>query len=149
VVPFFNSQDGLYNGIVFLLIAMIYGWAAFKIITQLLRKETVDVDAIMGAIGGYVLIGLSGSFINGFVSIIYPEAFNIPVIYDSVYNFVYFTFVSYTTLGYGDIIPRIPQSQAISVLLALVGQIYLTILVAILIGKFLFNLGKQEPKQRE
>jgi hypothetical protein len=149
VVPFFNSQDGLYNGIVFLLIAMIYGWAAFKIITQLLRKETVDVDAIMGAIGGYVLIGLSGSFINGFVSIIYPEAFNIPVIYDSVYNFVYFTFVSYTTLGYGDITPRIPQSQAISILLALVGQIYLTILVAILIGKFLFNLGKQEPKQKE
>jgi len=144
VVPFFRTGEGYYNATVFLLIAFMYGWAAFKIIIQLLKKETVDVDAILGAVGGYVLIGLSGSFVNAFISIIYPEAFNIPVIYDSVYNFVYFTFVSYTTLGYGDITPRIPQSQAISVLLALIGQIYLTILVAILIGKFLFNLGKQE-----
>lgn len=144
VVPFFRTGEGYYNATVFLLIAFMYGWAAFKIIIQLLKKETVDVDAILGAVGGYVLIGLSGSFVNAFISIIYPEAFNIPVIYDSVYNFVYFTFVSFTTLGYGDITPRIPQSQAISVLLALIGQIYLTILVAILIGKFLFNLGKQE-----
>ncbi len=128
----------------YMLAMVVYGTAAMKIITQLIKIEKVDEKALLAAIGGYLLIGLSGSYLVAFIATIDGDAFNIPDVYSSrVYNYVYFSFVTLTTLGYGDFTPKTPQAQSISILISLVGQIYLTILMAILVGKYMLYYVKK------
>ena len=146
VVPFFRIEDAYFKAGLYLIVGLIYGWAAFKIILQILKIKTVNAQVIMGAVGGYLLIGLAGSFIIAFYSTLVPAAFNLPEVYNSAYKYVYFTFVTFTTLGYGDITPQTPQAQSISILIALLGQVYITILMAILVGKYLFNLNNESVK---
>jgi len=142
-MPWFNLSNPIFLMVSYLLVMIIYGATAAKIITQLIKIEKVDEKALSAAIGGYLLIGLSGSFLVALVAIIDNNAFNIPDVYNSsVYNYVYFSFVTLTTLGYGDFIPQTQQAQSISILISLLGQIYLTILMAILVGKYMYYLNK-------
>ena len=143
VLPFLKIEHYYRTGL-YLVIAIIYGWTAFKIIFQILKIENVNSEVIMGAVGGYLLIGLSGSFFIAFYSSIDPVSFQISSEVPNVYDKVYFTFVTLTTLGYGDITPHTPQAKSISIMIALVGQIYLTILMAILVGKYLFNFNNSK-----
>jgi hypothetical protein len=125
----------------------VYAWAGIKIVSQLLKVKVVDATAIMGAVGGYLLIGLAGSFINAFINVLDPTAFSDPSLSKSVYSFVYYTFVTYTTLGYGDILPESSQARSISILISISGQIYLTILMAILVGKYLFSFDQETEEE--
>ena len=54
-----------------------------------------------------------------------------------LFDYLYFSFVTLTTLGYGDITPLSHLSRSTAVLLAITGQLYMTILIALLVGKFL------------
>jgi len=55
------------------------------------------------------------------------------------HDFIYFSFVTMTTLGYGDIIPVSSLAKSITILVSISGQLYLAILVAMLVGKLLSN----------
>ncbi len=46
----------------------------------------------------------------------------------------YFSFETLTTLGYGDIVPRSPAARMLATIEAVMGQIYLTVLIARLVG---------------
>ena len=137
IMTWANLNNLVLQRVHYMLAMVVYGTAAMKIITQLIKIEKVDEKALLAAIGRYLLIGLSGSYLIAFIATIDSNAFNIPDVYSSVYNYVYFSFVTLTTLGYGDFIPLTPQAKSISILISLVGQIYLTILMAILVGKYM------------
>ena len=49
---------------------------------------------------------------------------------------IYYTFVTMTTLGYGDITPQIPLAKSLSILISTSGQLYVAIIIAMLVGKF-------------
>jgi hypothetical protein len=49
---------------------------------------------------------------------------------------VYYTMITLTTAGYGDITPQIPLTQSLSMFIAVTGQFYVAVIVAILVGKF-------------
>ena len=98
----------------------------------------------MESISGYLLLGLVFSLIVAVVVAIHPGAFNFDVIDPKYGNlgfyqseFIYYAFVTYTTLGYGEIVPVIPFAKSLAVLIAVSGQIYLTVIIAMLVGKFL------------
>ena len=59
-------------------------------------------------------------------------------------SFIYFGFVTLTTLGYGDITPDTAAARSLSTFTALFGQLYLVIIMALIIGKFL--KGKNTPQ---
>ena len=52
-------------------------------------------------------------------------------------SYIYFGFVTLTTLGYGDIAPGAPLARSLSVFVAVAGQLYLVIIMALIIGKYL------------
>jgi len=56
---------------------------------------------------------------------------------EGFHDYLYFSFVTLTTLGYGDITPVSSFAKSITILIAITGQLYLTILIAFLVGKFL------------
>ena len=98
--------------------------------------RVVDQNVIFGVVAGYILIGFVGGLLALSIGRSHPDAFNLPGVINGP-QAVYFSFITMSTLGYGDITPTIPQTQALAVLLSVSGQIYLTIVIAILIGKYL------------
>ena len=54
-----------------------------------------------------------------------------------MYDFIYYSYVTMTSLGYGDIIPITKESQSLALLMIMTGQLYLAVIIAINVSKFL------------
>ena len=96
-------------------------------------------DKIAGAICVYLLLGVIWSLAYAIIAVTTPGAFRAPEeitagLAGGSHAFIYFSFVTLTTLGYGDISPVAPVSQTLAWFEAVTGQLYLTILVARLVG---------------
>ena len=111
----------------------------YRILKNLIQEENISVKGIIGAISGYVYIGLTGGVLFELVSKLWRSQilkhFNEE--YLSNYAYYYFSFMTITTVGYGDIYPINGIGQSITVILSLTGQIYLTVVIASFVGKFL------------
>ena len=108
----------------------------YVLINELVKSHLFDLKSILGAISGYLFIGLIGGVIFELLFFINPSFFTGANV-DLGYSFYYFSFISITTVGYGDITPSSPPSQAITILVSIAGQLYLTIVVALFVGKYL------------
>ncbi len=109
------------------------------LINQIARTPTVTPKVILHAINGYLLLGLCFALLTAIVMYYWPNAYQLPASMDAkerIAGCVYYTFVTYTTLGYGDITPILPITRSLAVFSAVVGQLYLTVIVAMLVGKF-------------
>jgi len=101
-----------------------------------LKGETKSM--ILVSITGYLIIGLIGGFLSAILEYIYPNSFYHTTGMElDLYNFIYYGFVTMTTLGYGDIVPVNEKSQALALVLVLTGQLFLTIIIAINIAKLI------------
>lgn len=110
-----------------------------RLILYILKIEKVTEAVIVGAVSAYLLMGLSGAVLVNLIDLIYPNSFNINADYHNFYNMIYYSFVTLSTLGYGDIVPQTPQAKSVAMALSIFGQLYLAILMAMLVGKFLYN----------
>lgn len=115
---------------------LFYGVVAYELLVDILSKESrVNMDLINGAISVYLLIGICFAHFYALVFALDPSAFRgIEAGTVTASQFTYFSFVTLTTLGYGDITPLTPVSGNFAILEATVGQLYLTVLVARLVG---------------
>ncbi len=108
-----------------------------KMVREIFKMEKVSAKVVVGGIGAYLLLGLIGAFLFEMVEVMVPGSFTKMAVFTGFYAQVYYSFVTISTLGYGDITPLTPQGQAIAILVSLSGQIYLAVLMAMLVGKFL------------
>jgi voltage-gated potassium channel len=130
------DEAGMSSMHLFVLI-LFYCWATWLAAKQVLFSGPIDGNKIVGAICIYLLIGLVWALLYLFIAQTIPEAFNgleQRVWYDNFANVAYFSFVTLTTLGYGDISPAIPIARFLVYMEAIVGVFYMAILVASLIG---------------
>ncbi len=117
---------------------LVFGFTTLSMITQILKSTKVDIKVIIEAINGYLLIGFMFTLANFFLWTIDNNSFNIEIINHT--DILYYSFISLLTIGYGDIYPLSEPAKLTSVFFGLVGQFYLTIIMALLIGKYLsFN----------
>ncbi len=119
------------------LLLCFYLWAIWLAGRQVLFSGVVDANRIVGAICIYLLMGLIWTLMYLFIAQSIPAAFNgveQMVWYDNFANVAYYSFVTLTTLGYGDISPVAPIARFLVYMEAVVGVFYMAILVASLIG---------------
>ncbi len=119
------------------LLLCFYLWAIWLAGRQVLFSGVVDANRIVGAICIYLLMGLIWTLMYLFIAQAIPGAFNgveQMVWYDNFANVAYYSFVTLTTLGYGDISPVAPIARFLVYMEAVVGVFYMAILVASLIG---------------
>jgi hypothetical protein len=137
------NDKGLY---LFYTIAALafFNFLAFTLLSTIVRSREVNVGIIFGSIAGYLTIGILGGLWMNLLDLIQPYSFNANEAQLHNYDYFYFSFVAMTTLGFGDILPQNPPAKSVVILLTLIGQLYLTILVALLVGKFLAKNGKAE-----
>lgn len=120
-----------------LLLIILFGVAFTRIIGAILRMKKISARVVVGGIGAYLLLGLIGAFFFGIIEILYPGSFTNSDVFQGFYSEIYLSFVTISTLGYGDITPLTAQGQAAAILVSVTGQLYLAILMAMLVGKFL------------
>ena len=100
------------------------------------RSESVTREVIYAAMLVYLLMALMWSFVYVLLELINSASFNVTLSPDQSYQirFIYYSFVTITTLGYGDITPATDLASSFSILEAVVGQLYLVVVVAWLVG---------------
>lgn len=99
------------------------------------RQQRVTQDVIMAAVCGYFFIGLMWSFVYFFLESVQPGSFQLPQNETPDRgHFIYFSFVTMTTLGYGETTPLSNGARCLAVLEAVMGQLYLAITIARLVG---------------
>jgi hypothetical protein len=110
-----------------------------------LRHFTIDLQTVWAALCLYLLLGLAFASIHLMVDRAAPGSYSREL--DQV-TAVYFAYIAMTTVGFGDITPVRPPAQAVTVLQAVLGQLYLVSVVAAIVG----NLGRvrepHEPRPR-
>lgn len=124
---------------------------AVFMIRHIARSQQVTLTIILNAINGYLLIGILGAVLLTMASLIQKSFFHIDIsaikfagdATAGFHDYLYFSFVTLTTLGYGDITPVSPFAKSLTIVIAIIGQLYLTILIAMLVGKYLSNHKKR------
>ena len=97
--------------------------------------KEVDQNVIFGVVSGYVLIGFIGGLMALAIAWTIPGSFNVEGIISGS-QAVYYSFITMTTLGYGDILPTVEETHSLSIILSIVGPMYVAIIVALMVGKF-------------
>jgi voltage-gated potassium channel len=106
------------------------------ILKHIFKQNNVTLETIYGAIVVYILIGLMWVFLYSLTELLHPGSFSIEAVLDaeSKKALYFFSFVTLTTLGYGDITPVSAPSRSLAMLEAIVGQMYIAVLIARLVG---------------
>lgn len=118
-------------------------------------RRAVSLDTICGGLAGYLLLGLAWAFAYALEESLNPGSFSgmRDAGYASGYQrYLGYSFVTLTTLGYGNVVPTNAQSEALASAEAIVGQIYLTVLVARLVAlNLIFEQAKGDdaPGQKQ
>lgn len=117
-----------------------------SLIIRVSKISSVTLEVIIDSVVGYLLLGFAFTIIVTIVSVWIPNAYNVPFASGGnrhvLENNIYYTFVTFTTTGYGDILPTHPISKSLALLISVSGQLYLAIIIAMLVGKYA-SVGKQ------
>jgi Ion channel len=127
------SSDALL-GIAFVVDALLLAVAAVTILRRVLPSAQVDFRTILGAISVYTLLGLLFGFL--FLSLGRLQAGNVfaGVSNASARDYLFFSYTTLTTTGYGNLVPSGDIGQILTVFEMLTGQIFLVTLVAGLVS---------------
>jgi len=134
-------------------IIVLVTFFSITILGYVLRSGSVTIDRIFAAICVYMLIGFTWTFSYALLEVMVPGSFggladisrNDYVAH--VQQLRYFSFMTLTTVGYGDVVPRSPIARTMAALEAIMGQIYLTVLVARLVGlHIVYTIGAHSRK---
>ncbi len=113
---------------------LFFAFLTGVMVMHIFRQRAVTMDLICGAVCVYFMIGFMWVFLYASIELLHPGSFTTPKGQIGPNDFAYYSFVTLTTLGYGDIQPLSSPARYLSALEALCGQLYLTILVARLVG---------------
>jgi hypothetical protein len=123
-----------------LIAAVLLGIVACTIGVQIFRLTIVDEHAIFGALCVYLLLGLFFAALYGVIGAHGRQFFVTPA-QPRIRDYQYFSFVTLATLGFGDLVPRSDLARTVTVVEAMLGQLYLVTVVALLVG----NYKRQSP----
>jgi len=125
--------------------AVSIGILVWLVLSRVFQTGPVTRQRIEGAVAGYLLFGLMWAEVFQFLEALKPGAFQIPSSpageSDRFSPLLYFSFITLTTLGYGDILPVHPVARSLAMAEALMGQLYPAILIARLVSMELSSRG--------
>jgi hypothetical protein len=116
---------------------LFFGVVTAALIGQIAATPRVTPGTIVGAISGYLLLGIIGT--AGFLIVEFAEPGSLRTSVEPLTSsaYIYYAFVTLATVGYGDIVPVGPAARSLAILLAIAGQLYIAVLIALIVGKSL------------
>jgi len=122
-------------GVIGLLLAFA---APVIILRRILSSSTITVRLVLGALAIYLLIGLTYAYLYPVISAATNQQFFVQTDTPGPVDYVYFSYVTLTTVGFGDFTASTSVGRMVAVSEALTGQLYLVSAVALLVG----NIGR-------
>jgi voltage-gated potassium channel len=119
----------------YLILVIMFFTLFHELLIQIFKSEKITLNVVLGAFSGYVMIGIIGFFVIYGLYLIQPGSYKISG--EPINDLFYYSFITLSTIGYGDISPLTIPAKNIAVILGLVGQFYNAIVMAAIIGKFL------------
>ncbi len=119
---------------------LLFSYIAYLIFMDLIQAKRIDTDMIAGGISIYFMIGLVFAFVYIALFNFNPGHFDVSeLLLNQTVNydeniFIYFSYVTMTTLGYGDVTPVTTQARVLVQMETLLGQLFLAIFIARLVG---------------
>ena len=146
IADLFISQN---NTLILLLLVDILVFFCISItlaIRDLFDDGPITINRLLGGICIYILLGMCWSIVYMFLLVWQPDSFAglAPDTADSTlfWDIIYFSFVTLTTLGYGDITPILPVARSLAYTEALTGQLFIAILIGTLVGNIAGRLKR-------
>lgn len=129
-------------------------FVTISILVHVLKQERITKDTIYGAACVYLMLGVIWGVAFTIIELCVPGAFSfgdsvmaVPDLDDQIRILndvlMYYSYVTLTTVGYGDIVPVSPSARTFSALEAIVGQLYLVLLIARLVGLHISQSSKK------
>lgn len=122
---------GLFLSFIFL------GYMSVILVWTILTEASVTADTLAGSIAAYLLIGITFGIAYTIIDTLIPNAFKDtiePGKHFTQSEFTFFSFVTLTTVGYGDIVPWTAFARALAMIESVIGTMYPAVLVARLVG---------------
>lgn len=117
--------------------ALFFIHALANLAAHLRSERQVTLDLIFASVCAYLLLGLVWAYAYYFLEQIRPGSFKAAEpMGDDLWAFFYYSFVTLTSLGYGDIVAATPPSRSLTIVEVVVGQLYLAILMGRLVGAY-------------
>ena len=123
------------TGVSFALNVLMVAGAPIAIGTAVWRRPVVDVHTVLGAICIYVLVGMLFAFLYGAIGEVGTDPFFVQASGATTADYLYFSFVTLTTVGYGDLTAAGDLGRSLASLEALLGQVYLVTIVATIVSR--------------
>lgn len=122
--------------------ALLLALSVFHILRLIISREKVTLDTLFASVIVYILIALLFGNLYAIAdatianSLTYPDHFIRTDGHLSEIAYIYFSFVTIATLGYGDVLPAVPLTQMMVSVQAVIGQFYVAVLVAWLVSLY-------------
>jgi hypothetical protein len=139
VVSFFVHKPGGQLGAIFTVCCLLYLIAPFSIVRHLMLRRGIDTETLLGAVAAYLLIGMFFAFAYEAAGEFGSVPFFGSAGHGSLSQDLFFSFVTMTTVGYGNLVPATNPGQTFAVLEALTGQLFLVVAV----GKIISSMPRR------
>jgi len=139
---------GRAGGIPGLIAAVLLCWALVAIVRRVALHRQVTIQTLLGAMSCYVMFGLIYTFIYSGLARLQTAPFLSPAGSHTLSDYMFFSFTTLTTTGYGDLVPATGLGRALAMLEALSGQLFLVTVVARLVALWMprsQQRGNPEP----
>ena len=119
-----------------LLTVVFFGMVFWRLMRYVFSPKSVQLNDVLALSAGYLVLGIMAAPCFYVIEIQFHNSFNISG-ESQFYDLLYFSYITLTGVGYGDIVPLHPLAKSLSLIVGIIGQLYLVILVGIVIGKYL------------
>ncbi len=119
--------------------ALYFLYFTIELVSKIVISNEISPNLVFASIVGFLMLGLCGACFASLLEWGIADAYRLPenVVFHKFENFIYYSFVTITTVGYGDMLPIHPASKMLAIVLCVSGHLYTTIVMAIIIGKFI------------
>lgn len=129
---------------------LFYGFTIAHVMAYVLSPGAVTGNKLHGAMSAYIMVGLLWSFVYLLIEVLVPESFlnmasNPPSTYMNWPQFMFFSFTTLTSTGYGNIVPVEGFAQSAAILEQLAGMFFVAVLIARLAGLYQPGNSDQTP----
>jgi hypothetical protein len=114
----------------FVVSGLLYLLAPVLVVRDLGRRRSVDRETVLGAVAGYLIVGMFFAFVYRAIGILQTTPLFGPAGSGDTAQVLFFSFITLTTTGYGDLVPATNPGQTVAVMEAVLGQLFLVTAVA-------------------
>ena len=141
LLSFFTHEPGAELGGIFALCCLLYLIAPFSIVRHLMLRQNIDLETLLGAIAAYLLIGMFFAFAYQAIGQLGSVPFFGSDGPGTLSQDLFFSFITMTTVGYGNLVPAANPGQTLAVMEAVIGQLFLVVAVGKIISSPLVRRG--------